>query len=155
MLPRTRRNLAQRRLSESTLQMFPDQSANSCTAVRRVQPSVGAHGPQTPVDCSLTRIHTRTAAFSHANYSMHSASCQCRPRHVMLQYKQILPAPTWCEDSSQTRQLDRALPAGSRPCATILPVLLLTRNNAIQTIDIETSTGSVDVTQQCRQHNDA
>jgi len=68
--------------------------------------------------------------------------------HVMLQYKQILPAPTWCEDSSQTRQLERALPTGSRPCATILPVSLLTRNNAIQTIDIETSTGSVDVTMQ-------
>ena len=61
---------------------------------------------------------------------------------------QTLPAPTLCEDSSQTRQLERAPPTGSKPCAIIVSVSLSTHDNAIQKIKIKTSAGSADVTTQ-------
>jgi len=75
--------------------------------------------------------------------SMHSASCQCRHAAV-----QTLLAPPLCEDSSQTRQQERAPRTVGKPCAIIVPVSLSTRDNAMQTIKIETSAGSADVTTQ-------
>ena len=61
---------------------------------------------------------------------------------------QTLPAPTLCKNSSQARQLERAPPTGGKPCAKIVPMSLWTRDNAMQTIKIETSAGSADVTTQ-------
>ena len=49
---------------------------------------------------------------------------------------QTLPAPPLCEDSSQTRELERAPLAGVKLCAIIVPVSLSTLNNAIQKIKI-------------------
>ena len=61
---------------------------------------------------------------------------------------QTLPAPPLCEDSSQTREPERAPPTGGKPCAIIVPVSLSTLDNAIQNIKIETSAGSADVATQ-------
>ena len=61
---------------------------------------------------------------------------------------QTLPAPPLCEDSNQTRQPERAPRTGGKPCVIILPVSLSTHDDAIQTINIETSAGSTEFTTQ-------
>ena len=59
---------------------------------------------------------------------------------------QTFPAPTLCEDSSETLELERVPPTGGKQYATIVPVSLSTRDNAMQTNNIKTSAGNVDVT---------
>ena len=59
-----------------------------------------------------------------------------------------IPMQSSTEDSSQTRQLERAPPTGGKPCATIVQMSLSTRDNAIQTTDVETPAGRADATTQ-------
>jgi len=70
---------------------------------------------------------------------MESSSQPCLAHALIMQPR---------TESSSQPQPERAPPIGGKPCATIVPESHSTRDNAIQTIKIETSAGSADVTKQ-------
>jgi len=68
------------------------------------------------------------------------SSCQSCLAHALI----MQPST----ESSSQPQPERAPPTSGKPCAIIVPVLLSTRDNAIQTTKIKTSARSADVTTQ-------